>query len=326
MKKNKFALAFITVASVFTLAACSSDNPDIVTMKGGKITVHDFYDEVKTDPNVQSNLRNMIVFKVAEQNYGDKVSKEKVDKEYKKMKDQFGDDFELQLKQNGMTEASYKDQMKKSLAFQEMIKSHVKITDKDLKRVWASYQPKVTVQLISTDKEDKAKEALDKIKSGENFAKLAKTVSTDASSKDGGKLSFDSTNYTLPDEVKQAAYKLKDGEVSEVISVDNQQTGEKVNYVVKMVKNQAKGNDMKPFKKELTKIAKDEKMNDQQFTMDVISKELKKADVKIEDDAMKSVLAGFIQEDTTSSKKKDSKSSTTKDTDKTKDSKKDTKK
>ena len=58
----------------------------------------------------------------------------------------------------GMTEDSYKDSIKDGLAFQEMLKAHIKITDKDLKEIWATYHPDVDVQLISVNEEDKAKD------------------------------------------------------------------------------------------------------------------------------------------------------------------------
>ena len=46
MKKKSIILAATSALAVLTLAACSGDtNKDIATMKGGTITVSDFYDE-----------------------------------------------------------------------------------------------------------------------------------------------------------------------------------------------------------------------------------------------------------------------------------------
>lgn len=46
--KKKILLATAGLLSVVVLGACSgSSNQDIATMKGGKITVEDFYNEAK---------------------------------------------------------------------------------------------------------------------------------------------------------------------------------------------------------------------------------------------------------------------------------------
>ena len=55
--------------------------------------------------------------------------------------------------------------------------------------------------------------------------------------------------------------------------------------------NKAKGNDMKPYEKEIKKIAEETKLADQTFVSKVISDELKAANVKIKDDAFKNALA-----------------------------------
>ena len=54
----------------------------------------------------------------------------------------------------------------------------------------------------------------------------------------------------------KAAFKLKDGEVSEPIAATNMQTYQTTYYVVKMTKNKAKGNDMKPYEKRSRKLLK----------------------------------------------------------------------
>ena len=67
-----------------------------------------------------------------------------------------------------------------------------------------------------------------------------------------------------------------------------------------MTKNKAKGNDMKPYEKEIKKIAEETKLADQTFVSKVISDELKAANVKIKDDAFKNALAGYMQTESSS--------------------------
>ncbi|MFX4100822.1 peptidylprolyl isomerase, partial [Enterococcus faecalis] len=211
-------------------------------------------------------------------------------------------------------------------AMQVGLKDHLKITDEDLKTAWASFHPEVEAQIIQVASEDDAKAVKKEITDGGDFAKIAKDKSTDAATKkDGGKIKFDSQSTTVPAEVKEAAFKLKDGEVSEPIAATNAQTYQTTYYVVKMTKNKAKGNDMKPYEKEIKKIAEETKLADQTFVSKVISDELKAANVKIKDDAFKNALAGYMQTESSSasSEKKESKSSDSKTSDtKTSDSEK----
>ncbi|GAA2910304.1 peptidylprolyl isomerase [Enterococcus pseudoavium] len=302
--KKKILLATAGLLSVITLGACSgSSNQEIATMKGGKITVEDFYNEAKKDQTNQSLVRNMIIYKVFENAYGDKVTDKQIDKEYNKQAKQMGDSFESQLKSAGYTKNSYKDYLKQSLAFQEGLKAHIKITDKDLKTAWESFHPEVTARIILASSEDEAKEIKKQLDDKGDFAKIAKEKSQDSTTKDkGGEIKFDSQSSTVPAEVKEAAFKLKDGEVSDVITAMDASTYQSSYYIVKMEKNSSKGNDMDKYKKELKQIAEDTKMTDQTFTSEVISKELKKANVKIKDDSFENILSDFLT--TTSSSNK----------------------
>ncbi|MBP1039877.1 peptidylprolyl isomerase [Vagococcus sp. BWB3-3] len=305
MKKKKLALAIVGLFSVITLAACSNSGTELVTMKGGKITQEEFFDQIKTQDANQQALQSAIIYKVAENGFGDKVDKKDIDAKYKESEEQLGgaDAFKDALKNAGLTEASYKAQIKQQLAFEAMMKSHVKITDAELKETWKTFHPEVEVQLIAMDDEAKAKEVLEKANKGDDFGKLAKENSTDASSAENGKVTFDSTSLEIPAEVQEAAFKLKKDEVSALIPVvgNNGMTEITTYYIVKMVKPQDKGNEMEPFKKELKEIATDAKLADQAFQQEVISKELKAANVKIKDEDLKGVLAGFIEEETKAS-------------------------
>lgn len=132
---------------------------------------------------------------------------------------------------------------------------------------------------------------------GADFTKLAKEKSTDSDTKDdGGKVKFDSETKTIPNEVKEAAFKLKDGQISNVISATNTTTYATDYYVVKMIKNQSKGDDMNKYKKELEQIATDTQVANRDFQKEIIAKVLKEENVKIKDDAFKAILSTFNTE------------------------------
>ncbi|MCV2504447.1 peptidylprolyl isomerase [Melissococcus plutonius] len=326
--KKKLVLAAAGVFSVFALAACSSSdkNEDIATMKGSTITVQDFYDQIKHEQSSQQQVMQMIVYKVFDDKYGKKVSDKDVDKQYDetaKAAEAQGTTIEDYLKQNGQTVKEYKKTIKQGLAYQKGIEDHIKISNKDLKTAWKSFHPEVEAQIIQIPAKKDAKDIKKQLTDGGDFTKIAKEKSTDnQTKKDGGKIKFDSQTQSIPQEVKDAAFKLKDGEVSEPIQTTNSSTYQSSYYLVKMNKNKAKGNDMKPYNKELKKIAKQTKMNDQAFTTKVIGDELKDANVKIKDDAFKNVLANFTKTNDSSNKSSNNQSKDIKDNAKTKNSNK----
>ena len=122
--------------------------------------------------------------------------------------------------------------------------------------------------------------------------------------------------------MKEAAFKLKDGQVSDIISATNTTSYSTDYYVVKMVKNQNKGDDMNKYKKQLESIARDTKESDQDLQKEIIAKVLKEENVKVTDDAFKNVLTPFTMEtantNTSESKTKSTKSSESKTTESTK--------
>ena len=135
-------------------------------------------------------------------------------------------------------------------------------------------------QIIQVASEDDAKDVKKAADKGDDFSKLAKDKSTDTTTKeDGGKVKFDSTTTTVPAEVKEAAFKLKDGQVSDVITSTNASTYTTEYYVVKMVKTKTKATTWINTK-ELKEIATDTKLSDSTFQNKVIGEVLKDANVK----------------------------------------------
>jgi len=249
--KKKLLLVAVSAMSLFALAACGNSSEEIATMKGGKITVQDFYDKAKTSSENQNALRQMIVLKVFNEKYGDDVTEEMIDEQFNNVAEQYGgsDSFESTLTASGYTVKSYRAELKEQLALREGLKANMDITDEEMKTAWDSFHPEVEAQIIKVASEDDAKDVLEEAKKDDaDFGEIAKEKSTDAATKeDGGTIKFDSTSTAVPNEVKTAAFDLKDGEISEVISATNTSTYTTEYYIVKMVKNQDKGNDMDKY-------------------------------------------------------------------------------
>ena len=303
MKKRFLALAIVLGAGL--LSGCTNaGEKTAVSYKGGTISEQEVMDSLKKMQGADSAVQQLIVYQVFEDKYGDDVSTKEIDSQYDQTKKQLGDSFDSQLKSAGYTEQTFKDSIKQSLAFQEGLKKHIKLTDEDLKTAWESFHPEVEAQIIQVASEDDAKDVKKAADKGDDFSKLAKDKSTDTTTKeDGGKVKFDSTTTTVPAEVKEAAFKLKDGQVSDVITSTNASTYTTEYYVVKMMKNQNKGNDMDKYKKELKEIATDTKLSDSNFQNKVIGEVLKDANVKIKDKDFENVLSTFTSDSSTASSK-----------------------
>ena len=303
MKKRFLALAIVLGTGL--LSGCTNaGEKTAVSYKGGTISEQEVMDSLKKMQGADSAVQQLIVYQVFEDKYGDDVSTKEIDSQYDQTKKQLGDSFDSQLKSAGYTEQTFKDSIKQSLAFQEGLKKHIKLTDEDLKTAWESFHPEVEAQIIQVASEDDAKDVKKAADKGDDFSKLAKDKSTDTTTKeDGGKVKFDSTTTTVPAEVKEAAFKLKDGQVSDVITSTNASTYTTEYYVVKMMKNQNKGNDMDKYKKELKEIATDTKLSDSTFQNKVIGEVLKDANVKIKDKDFENVLSTFTSDSSIASSK-----------------------
>ncbi|EME7219761.1 peptidyl-prolyl cis-trans isomerase [Enterococcus faecium] len=303
MKKRFLALAIVLGAGL--LSGCTNaGEKTAVSYKGGTISEQEVMDSLKKMQGADSAVQQLIVYQVFEDKYGDDVSTKEIDSQYDQAKKQLGDSFDSQLKTAGLTKETFKDSIKQSLAFQEGLKKHIKLTDEDLKTAWKTFHPEVEAQIIQVASENDAKDVKKAADKGDDFSKLAKDKSTDTKTKeDGGKVKFDSTTTTVPAEVKEAAFKLKDGQVSDVITATNASTYAPEYYVVKMVKNQNKGNDMDKYEKELKEIATDTKLSDSTFQNKVIGEVLKDANVKIKDKDFENVLSTFTSDSSTASSK-----------------------
>ncbi|WNZ92056.1 peptidylprolyl isomerase PrsA [Streptococcus iniae] len=297
MKNSKKLLTgFVTLASVMTLAACSStsSNTKLVTMKGDTITVKDFYEEAKTSTARQQSMLSLVMSRVFEEEFGKKVSEKDVEKSYNKTAGQYGSSFSDALAQAGLTTEAYKKQIRTTMLVEYAVKVEAKkeLTDANYKKAFKDYTPEMNVQVIALDDEETAKKVLEETKAeGTNFADIAKEKTTEAKKKVD--YSFDSASTVLPADVVKEATKLKEGEKSELVTVMDATTYQKKFYILNVVKKAEKKSDWKTYKKRLKEIILNEKINDNAFQNKVISKSLDKANVKIKDKAFANILAQF---------------------------------
>ncbi|NLR31919.1 peptidylprolyl isomerase PrsA [Levilactobacillus tujiorum] len=299
MKKWFIALAGLLLT--VTLAGCG--NQTVATTSGGKITESAYYSSLKGTSSGKQVLQQMILNKVLEKQYGDKVKKSEVTKQFNTYKAQYGSSFKSVLAQSGMTESGLKTEIRSNLLLKEAVKDNVKISDAQYKKQFKSYEPEVTVAHILVSKKSTAEKVISELKDTKKsdmtseFTKLAKKYSTDTATKNkGGKLSaFDSTDTSLDSTFKKAAFKLKTG--------DYTATPVKTQYgyhVILMLKNPGKGT-LNQHKAELKKQIIDNDMNDSTILHNVVAKVLKKGDVSIKDNDLKNILSDYLSSSKSSS-------------------------
>lgn len=211
MKKTLLALTF---AASLGLAACSNPGDEVVVSTSvGDITQQDFYNSIKEIAGDQL-LQQVVVEKILNDKY--KVTDKEIEEELKAVKEQYGEGYEAALAQSNLTEDMLKTNIRFSL-LQEKATKDVKITDEEIQKYYDQSSQELNARHILVEDEALAKELVEKLKAGEDFAKLAKENSTDpGSGEKGGDLGWFSTGTMVP-EFNDAAYALKIDEISEPV-------------------------------------------------------------------------------------------------------------
>ncbi|MDH6363519.1 foldase protein PrsA [Enterococcus sp. PF1-24] len=317
--KKKTLLVSLAALSLVALSACSSGasmDTDIVTMKGGSITVEEYYNAIKKEQTNKNVLQNLVLTEAFSKDSNAKVTDEEIDKMYKEQAESYGyseEEFSTFLKEQGSDKETFRQTIKDNLTIQAGLKSRMEITDEELDTAWEAFHPEVEIQMIQTATEEEATNALTKLKEGADFSDLANEISI-TSVKEGEEKSqtykFDSLSTTtdIPTEVQTAAFDLKKDGLSEVITYADQSlyqyTGNVTYkyYVVKLVnKTEKKDGDLDKYKKEITDSLKTTKMNDSATVIAIFKDVLTEANVKIKDEDFSTLLAGIMEDTTTSS-------------------------
>lgn len=293
MKSKKLLAIIAGIAVMMPLAACG--NKAVATTSGGKITQDEYYSSMKSTSQGKAVLQQMILDKVLQKQYGKEVSKADVNKEYNSYKSQYGSSFSAVLEQQGLTEKSFKDQIKSRLLLQAAVRHYSTFSNSAINKQWKKYEPKVQTAEILVGSEDDANDIINQLNSAsgnkyKKFKKLAKSKSTDSSNKSTGGIvpAFDNTSTSVESAYKKAAFKLRTGEYTkEPVKTDN---GYQVIYMVKHPAKGAKSAHISDLKTQIV----EQNMNNQSFMEKVISKVLKKGNVSIKDKDLQNILSQYL--------------------------------
>jgi parvulin-like peptidyl-prolyl isomerase len=163
---------------------------------------------------------------------GMKPEKEKVDAQIQKMKTRFKseEDYKAALEKEGIKEDTLRSQIEKELLVQQINEKKVteasRMSEKQLEEYYDKNMSKfkqpesMKLSIISIKDEQKAKDVLEKIKSGDDFGGLAYNFSEDSYRVKSGDIGYIHKGRMLP-EIETAALKLKTGDVSDLIKTED---------------------------------------------------------------------------------------------------------
>lgn len=179
-------------------------------------------------------LENMIVQTLLLQDAKNKkilVSDEEVDAQISAIKQKYGEQtFQLALQQQGMEEEEYRKELRDQMIIsrlKEDVTKDISITDEEVRKYYDSHKDQfsspesVKVRHILVKSIDEAKKVKERLKKGEDFAKVAREVSMDPGSRDrGGDLGYVSRGKMVKS-FEDAAFALKKkGEISDIVQTE----------------------------------------------------------------------------------------------------------
>lgn len=298
MKMNKkIAVAGATLLSIVTFAACAHKSDVLVSMKTGDITSEKFFTEIKSNPTVQTLLSNKVISTALEDKYSDKVTSDDVEKEYAKMKEQYGDQFQSALVSAGLTEDTYKAQLRSTLLLDYAVKTAAEqeLKDADYEEAFKSYTPNMTVKFVKTKTKDEAKTVVDELKKETAVDTLvAKYGTLSKADQKTGELTFDSTTKDVEPELLAQITPMEVNKVSEPIAITDRKTYETVYYIVKVTKKDAKKETWKDYETILKDYIINKKSSDKNYAKQVVSELLKEYKVEVKDEAFKNVIEQYL--------------------------------
>ncbi|MBB6454666.1 foldase protein PrsA [Salirhabdus euzebyi] len=215
---KKFIIALVLATSVLALTGCTSgdDSDPVVETEAGNITKEEFYQQLK-ERHGEEILQEMVITKVLSDKYD--VSDEEIDKEVESIKEQYGDQFEMALMQSGY---ATEDQLRNALRFNKLqelaVIEDIEVSDEAIQKQYDRMTYEVRASHILVEDEETAKDLVQQLAEGADFASLAEEHSIDeASAVQGGDVDFFGIDANMVTEFKDAAYELEVGEVSEPV-------------------------------------------------------------------------------------------------------------
>ncbi|MFZ7945305.1 MULTISPECIES: peptidylprolyl isomerase [Bacillaceae] len=281
---KRWILALTIAGGVLTLGACNQSGSDtVVESKAGNITQEELYNSMKEKVGDQA-LQQLVYEKVLSKNY--KISDKELNEKIDQLKSDLGSNFEATLAQYGYkSENDLKKTMKLGMMQEKAALKDVKVSEKEIKEYYDSYQPDIKARHILVKDEATANEVKKKLDSGAKFDEVAKEYSTDtASAQNGGELgTINNTNKGQYDpDFTKAAFALKANEISAPVKTQ-------FGYHIIQVTEKKEKKSYDEMKKEMEYQLKSSKLTSEDINK-AMQRELKAANVKVSDKDLKDAL------------------------------------
>ena len=312
MKKGKIILGVaITLCAVLCLTGCKTKlkNGKEVAIKinGENITADDLYDKLR-----EKYAKYLIIDEIDKSIFNtiykdDEEIEKQVNNQYESYESQYGQEgksFEEVLESYGYKNAdAFKDELRLSIQRSKAIDDYIKenITDKEIQKYYDDeYSAQISAShiLISVtddvteeDAENKAKELINQLNDGADFAQLAKENSDDTGSKEnGGALGYFGKGQMVS-EFENAAYELNVNEYTKTPVKTTYgyhiilKTGEKEKEELKKVKDTI-----------IEKILEKKKSEDKAIEVNTLDAIRKEYGLKFKDSKLKSIYKKYIED------------------------------
>jgi foldase protein PrsA len=234
-KMSKKMIAGIT-ASVILVAGIAGGayayvkSQTVASVDGERITKKELYDTlvgVYGESAVDNLVTKVVIDKEADKR-NVKVKDSEIDAEVATYEESYGGEEGLKsaLEASGLTLADLKEDIETNIKIEKLMAEDIEITEDEVESYYKENKSNfdtpesIEVSHILVEDKETAQEILDKLKSGEDFAELAKEYSTDtATAEKGGELGF-ITSGEMVEEFEKAAFALKVGEISDIVKTD----------------------------------------------------------------------------------------------------------
>ena len=283
-KKMKKTVVAVTLASSLMLAACNNDKDNIVaTTAYGNITQGDFYEQIKGLAGT-TLLEQVVIDQILSARYA--ATDDEIQEQFDNYQTMYGDEFESALAENGLTEETFKDNIRFQILQQKAMED-VEITDEEITNYYEQGKYELSARQILVETEQEAQELYDKLQAGEDFATLAKEHSQDAASaENGGELDW-FTVGEMTGAFNDVAYALEIDEISEPVASDD------VYYIIQLIdkKEVEEYSSLEDQKEQITALLKEKKAAETDWAT-VEARLLKEENVQIKDSDLKGAFGG----------------------------------
>lgn len=276
-KKNMTVVPYLIALLIFVVGFISGYflPQNIVSTDKGNITYKDLSKQMTTNPQftTQTAMQTILLNKSLE-TYSNRITQKEVDTKYKETKKQYGDTFEQQLKTSGLTETTFKAQLKTQMALKSAIDQSIEkkyFNQKYYDNYKKSYKGTTPVLIQGYSTKNEANAAIKK--------------GADVFKKSAQDMTLDPNDSQYPTTMIDAVGKLKVNQLSGVISFQGQ-------YYVIMRVGETKSVDQLT-NKDIQKSVINKMEADSNFVTSVQQKLIKSINAKAVDKDYKTILSNI---------------------------------